>query len=208
MSLLHLPARHWLTVIAWRVLLFAAKTETSDESARADGAQGAEDALEAFEAFFAHHEREVVGCLWRMTGDEQAARDLTQETFLRAWQRFERVRAYDQPKAWLFRVATHLALNYLRDQITGAKARRVWSQSEHATQSDPAIRIVNQDAVLRTLLALSPRDRAALVLHAVYGMTCAEMAQSLGVPRSAAKVTLWRARERFRTQHQRSEEQS
>jgi RNA polymerase sigma-70 factor (ECF subfamily) len=164
--------------------------------------------LEDFEAFFAQHEHEVVGYLWRMTGDEQSARDLTQETFLRAWQRFEQVRAYDQPKAWLFRVATHLALNHLRDQATGAKARQSWSQSERATQSDPAIRIVNQDAVLRTLLTLSPRDRAALVLHSVYGLTCAEMAQSLGVSRSAAKVTLWRARERFRVQHQRSEERS
>lgn len=170
--------------------------------------ESAETLLQDFEAFFARHEREVVGYLWRMTGDEQAARDLSQETFLCAWQRFEQVRKYDKPKAWLFRVATHLALNHLRDQATGAKARQAWSQSEHATQSDPAMRIVNQDAVLRTLLTLSPRDRAALVLHSVYGLNCAELAQSLGISRTAAKVTLWRARERFRTQHQRSEEQS
>jgi RNA polymerase sigma-70 factor, ECF subfamily len=143
-----------------------------------------------------------------MTGEEQAARDLTQETLLRAWQRFDRVRAYDQPKAWLFRVATHLALNHLRDQATGARARQSWRQTESATESDPATRIVNQDAVLQTLLTLSPRDRAALVLHSVYGLTCAELARSLGISRSAAKVTLWRAREHFRAQHQRSEERS
>jgi RNA polymerase sigma-70 factor, ECF subfamily len=208
MSLLHLPARRWLTVRVWRVLHFAAETETSDESPQASGAESAEDALNDFEAFFARYEREVVGYLWRMTGDEQAAHDLTQETFLRVWPRFDQVRAYDQPKAWLFRVATHLALNHLRDQATGAKARQAWSQSERAAQSDPAIRIVNQDAVLRTLLTLSPRDRAALVLHSVYGLTCAELAQSLNVSRSTAKVTLWRARERFRERHQRLEEPS
>jgi RNA polymerase sigma-70 factor (ECF subfamily) len=208
MSLLHLPAPRRFPVVLWRILFFATEARKPDEPATASATKNAETFLDDFEAFFARHEREVVGYLWRMTGDEQAARDLTQNTFLRAWQRFGQVRAYDQPKAWLFRVATHLALNHLRDQATGARARQSWSQSERATQSDPAIRIVNQDAVLRTLLTLSPRDRAALVLHSVYGLTCAELAQSLDVSRSAAKVTLWRARERFRAQHQRSEEQA
>jgi RNA polymerase sigma factor (sigma-70 family) len=130
----------------------------------ASATESAETLLGDFEAFFARHEREVAGYLWRMTGDEQAARDLTQETFLRAWQRFEQVREYEQPKACLFRVATHLALNHPRDQAAGTKARQVWSQSERATQSDPAIRIVNQDAFFADLLTLSPRDRAGAAL--------------------------------------------
>ncbi len=207
MSLLHLSARR-LSIPLWRILLFAAEARAHDEEGVAARAEGMQAAQQDFEAFFAHHEGEVVGYLWRMTGDEQSARDLTQETFLRAWQRFEQVRKYDQPKAWLFRVATHLALNHLRDLVTGAKARQAWSQSERATQSDPAMRIVNQDAVLRTLLTLSPRDRATLVLHSVYGLNCAELAQSLGISRTAAKVALWRARERFRTRHQRLEERT
>jgi RNA polymerase sigma-70 factor, ECF subfamily len=207
MSLL-LLSTPWIPTLPWRILLFAAEARTPDESAIAPATESADTFLGEFEAFFARHEREVVAYLWRMTGDEQAARDLTQETFLRAWQRFAQVRAYEQPKAWLFRVAMHLALHHLRDQAAGAKAHRAWNQSRRAAQSDPAIRIVNQDAVLQTLQTLSPRDRAALVLHSVYGLTCAELAQSLGVSRSAAKVTLWRARERFRAQHQRSEEQS
>jgi RNA polymerase sigma-70 factor, ECF subfamily len=202
MSLLRLPA--WLRTTSpfGPIQLLATEAETPDSSraARTEVAGAAAPGLDDFETFFTRHEREVVGYLWRMTGEEQAARDLTQETFLRTWQRFDQVRAYDQPKAWLFRVATHLA--------TGAKARQAWSQSEHATQSDPGMRIVNQDAVLQTLQTLSPRDRAALVLHSVYGLTCAELGRSLGISRSAAKVTLWRARERFRSEHQRSEERS
>lgn len=210
MSLLRLPAWLRTTSPLWPIQLLATEAETPDSSSavRTEVAGAVAPGLDDFEVFFTRHEREVVGYLWRMTGEEQAARDLTQETFLRTWQRFDQVRAYDQPKAWLFRVATHLALNHLRDQATGAKARQAWSQSEHATQSDPAMRIVNQDAVLQTLQTLSPRDRAALVLHSIYGLTCAELARSLGISRSAAKVALWRARERFRTQHQRSEERS
>ena len=49
-----------------------------------------------------------------MTGDRQSASDLCQETFLRAWQRFVAIRAYDRPDAWLFRVATNLALQLTR----------------------------------------------------------------------------------------------
>src|SRR4051812_1776109 len=127
MALLRLPARHRFMTPAWRMLLFAAEARTPDESEMAPIATSAELLLGDFEAFFARHEREVVGYLWRMTGDEQAARDLTQETFLRAWQRFDQLRGFDQPKAWLFRVATHLALNHLRDQTTGAKAHQAWS---------------------------------------------------------------------------------
>jgi RNA polymerase sigma-70 factor (ECF subfamily) len=208
MSLLRLPRPRRRALLHWRILLFAAEAKTPDEPSALSGADAAAHALEDFEPFFEGHEREVVGYLWRITGEEQAARDLTQETFLRAWQRFERVRVYDQPKAWLFRVATHLALNFLRDQAAGVKARQAWGRTESTTQSDPAIHIVNQDEVLRTLLTLSPRDRAALVLHTVYGLSCAELAQSLGISRSAAKATLWRARERFRAQHQRLGEPS
>jgi hypothetical protein len=47
---------------------------------------------DAFEAFFRAHQREIFGYLWRVTGDEHASYDLAQETFVRAWQRFEQVR--------------------------------------------------------------------------------------------------------------------
>ena len=53
--------------------------------------------LPSFEAFFRRHERNIFGYLWRMTGDEQAAYDLSQETFVRAWQHFDRIASYERP---------------------------------------------------------------------------------------------------------------
>ena len=50
-----------------------------------------------YERFIHQHERVILNYLWRMTGDEETAFDLTQEVFLRAWQRFETIRTYDQP---------------------------------------------------------------------------------------------------------------
>jgi DNA-directed RNA polymerase specialized sigma24 family protein len=58
--------------------------------------------------------------------------------------------------------------------------------------------VAEQDSVHRALLLLSPRERAALVLHSVMGLSCAELAQALGISLSATKVTLWRARDHFR----------
>ena len=67
----------------------------------------------AFEAFLRGRERDMFGYLRRLTGDEQAAYDLSQETFLRAWQHFPKISRYERPDAWLFRGATNHALNHL-----------------------------------------------------------------------------------------------
>jgi len=72
--------------------------------------------LEPFEGFVHQHERAVLNYLWRVLGNEQSAYDLTQETFVRAWQQFEKISRYEHPRAWLFRVATNLALNQRQRQ--------------------------------------------------------------------------------------------
>src|SRR6185437_17044223 len=81
-------------------------TLASTPSADADATHNAASArqLPSFEAFFRRHERDIFGYLWRMTGDEQAAYDLSQETFVRAWQHFDRIATYERPGGWLFRV--------------------------------------------------------------------------------------------------------
>jgi Sigma-70 region 2 len=70
--------------------------------------------LTTFERFYWQHERHIIGYLCRMVGDDQAAHDLSQETFLRAWRHFAALRQHSAPRAWLFRVATNLALSFLR----------------------------------------------------------------------------------------------
>ena len=162
-----------------------------------------------FEPFFRTHERDIFTYLWRMTSDEQAAYDLAQETFLRAWQHFTRIRDYERPGGWLFRVATHLALNHLRARGTalgGAVSLDVTNSARHAAPfspaaSDPGVRVANADAVRRALTAIAPRQRAALVLREVYGLTCEEVAATLGISVGAAKTVLWRARGEFKNRY-------
>lgn len=148
-----------------------------------------------FASFVATHEAALFAYLWRMTGDESAAHDLRQETFIRAWQSFNTVRDYDRPQAWLYRVATNLAFNYRRSQ----RARVPLSElSLDPAISDHTGRVAEQDLVRATLLALPSRERAALALREGQGLTCDEVAQALNISSAAARTLLWRARERFR----------
>jgi RNA polymerase sigma-70 factor (ECF subfamily) len=154
--------------------------------------------MRAFEAFLRGREREVFAYLWRLTGDEQVAYDLCQETFLRAWQHFERIAAYEQPGAWLFRVATNLALNHRQRRTLPATPAHRLDEAEAPAGDDLAGRTAEHDLVHRTLLRLPRRQRAALVLREVYGLTSAQVAEALGITPAAAKMMLTRAREEFR----------
>ena len=155
-------------------------------------------APDEFEAFFRQHERAVYTCLWRLTGEPQLARDLTQETFVRAWRHFERVRGYEQPLTWLLRVATNLARTSHRRHSDRPLSTETLTDADEPARSDPAQRLAERDAVERTLLALTPNQRAALTLREVYGFSCAEIGAMLGLSRDAVKMALLRGREGFR----------
>ena len=65
------------------------------------------------------------------------------------------------------------------------------------------MRFIEVDLVEQTLLELPPKQRAALVLREVYGFSCEEIGSTLGMSRDAVKMSLWRARERFRVRYAR-----
>jgi RNA polymerase sigma-70 factor (ECF subfamily) len=164
--------------------------------------------LPSFEAFFRRHERDIFGYLWRLTGDEQAAYDLSQETFVRAWQHFDRIASYERPGGWLFRVATNLALTHQKRAAAPVGAARPFSTANDPSTSDPAWRLAESEAIRATLLALPPQQRAALVLREVCGFSCAEVAETLGVTLAAAKMTLSRGRDAFRARYTWEEQRS
>src|SRR5512136_2845891 len=68
----------------------------------------------AFEALLAQHGEAIQRHLARIAGDPAAAQDLAQETWLRVWQRAEQWDGRGSFTGWLYRIATHLAFNYLR----------------------------------------------------------------------------------------------
>src|SRR5260370_25295980 len=179
--------RHrWLAVVC---RLVAQGQDGMEAGARYDRAVAQAVSLDC-ELFIRAHERPILNYLWRMTGDEDTAHDLAKEVFLRAWQRFETIRTYDQPRSWLFRVATNLAPTHLkRRSLLGGPPEMLDEERGPAT-SDPAWRLAERDLVRQVLLQLSPKRRAPRVRRAGDGLGSARARRGLGTTRGAARLPL------------------
>jgi RNA polymerase sigma-70 factor, ECF subfamily len=184
----------------WRLALAAGH----EQPAHAHDGDDAHDAaaqqalVREFERFFREHEPRVSGHLYRMLGDAQSASDLSQETFVRAWQRFAVISRYERPEAWLLRVATNLALQQVRRRAHPVGAASKLDESFESSEDDPDRRFALRDLVRETLLELSPTPRAMLVLREIYGLSAEEIAATLAMSLEAVKVALWRGRVQFR----------
>jgi RNA polymerase sigma-70 factor (ECF subfamily) len=160
---------------------------------------------EVFDSLFERHERQIFGYLWRMTSDHALASDLCQETFLRAWQRLDRLSTYENPLGWLLRVATNLAIDAQRGQRRLLLLTAPLDDDNEPVGSDPTGSIADRELVAQILQSLAPRARAALVLREVYGLSLDEVARTIGSTSVATKKTLSRARERFRVAYLRED---
>ncbi len=164
-----------------------------------------------FDAFFAQYEQPLCGYLRRMVPCNEAALDLAQEAFLRSWQHFAELQTYDRPEAWLYRVATNLAISYLRRKKSlcfsdvyqhsmgdGEFDEAAFDSPYLADPLDVEREIADKIVVEHTLEQMAQRQRATLVLRTVYGMSCQEIAGTLGISVANVRQTLTRGRERFR----------
>lgn len=140
---------------------------------------------------------------YRLTGDEEDARDVVQETYLRAYRGLSRFRGDAQFSTWLYRITANCANTHL--------GRRVRHRHDELTEeapvvddrpeSDPQGRAENEALRSRLRVAieqLPPRLRAVVVLRDVYDLPHEAIADELGISESAAKVRLHRARRRLR----------
>jgi RNA polymerase sigma-70 factor, ECF subfamily len=192
----------------------------SAQSAYLAGPSGGHDA--AFDAFFAQYERPLYGYLRRMLPSHDAALDVAQEAFFRAWQRFDVIGGYDRPQAWLFRVATNLALDVLRRRQP-IELSRIFGNHDDATgdgaTNDDAIpalmdphnmerSLAERDLVNRLLRRLPERQRAALLLWAAHGLTTTEIAAIFETTEVNMRQMLSRGRARFRELYEQAQRSS
>jgi RNA polymerase sigma factor (sigma-70 family) len=154
-----------------------------------------------FETFFRQMEPRITTYLLRITGENEAACDLSQETFLRAWQHFSEVQRHPDPRAWLFRVATNLGLQHVRRRRHVVGSATPLDQQHDPAGSDPGARWVERALIQQVLDGLPPKHRALLLLREVYGFSCAEAGELMGMTLEATKMALYRARLQFRERY-------
>ena len=111
--------------------------------------------------------------------DPAAAEDLTQETFVRAYRARHRYTPTAPPGAWLRRIGINLAISHLRRQKL---ARFLPARLYMAPDRRDYDRAEARDVVTKALTVLSPKLRAAVILHYYDGLTREEIAAVLGVP--------------------------
>jgi len=140
----------------------------------------------------------------RLTGDEEDARDVVQEAYLRAYRGLKRFRGDAQFSTWLYRITANCAANQLRKR---ARHRHDELDDDHdpvvdrRLDHDPEVMAEASDLRSRVASALDelpPRLRAVVILRDVYDLPHESIAAELGISESAAKVRLHRARARLR----------
>ncbi len=140
---------------------------------------------------------------FRLTGDEEDARDVVQESYLRAFRGLKRFRGDAQFTTWLYRITTNCATTHL-----GRRSRHRHEEIDDDVADDDLRLAANPEASVEAaalrvrlqgaLLGLPPRLRAVVVLRDVYDLPHEDIAAELGISVSAAKVRLHRARRRLR----------
>lgn len=150
----------------------------------------------AFEALYRRHAAHVHGVLWRLSGGKRArAEDLTQETFIRAWQALRDFRFQSRFSTWLHRLAVNTALMEIRALRARPDAEADDDALELQSVPDSAgKRAVTQLDLERAVASLPERARAVLVLHDIEGWKHEEIADELGMAVGSSKAQLHRAR--------------
>ena len=139
----------------------------------------------------------------RLTGDDEDARDVTQETYLRAYRGLRRFRGDAQFTTWLYRITTNCASTHLgrRSRHRHEELHDDLPVDDLRPASDPVGRAEHgalRERVGHALRALPPRLRAVVVLRDIYDLPHEAIAAELGISESAAKVRLHRARRKLR----------
>jgi RNA polymerase sigma-70 factor (ECF subfamily) len=142
-----------------------------------------------FEALFAVERDRLFASLWLITRDRHEAEDVAQDAFVKVWERWERHGAPDDPTAYLFRTAMNILRN--RRRRAAVALRHASSQKESA---DELGAVEARHIVMRALGALTPSQRAALVLVDLLDMSSTEAAGALGVRPSTVRVLAARGR--------------
>jgi RNA polymerase sigma-70 factor (ECF subfamily) len=165
---------------------------------------------EQFEALMQNYQNMVFSTAMRLLGNPAEAEDISQEVFLRAYERFAELRESPTVGGWLKTVATNMSLNYL------SRYRARWSffsdffgrgaEDEEQEQDFPAPQNVEADVadadrhklVERALRNLPAAQRVPLVLYHLEGMRYEEIAAKLGVSLGKVKTDIFRGRETLR----------
>ncbi len=163
----------------------------------------------SFALLLEKHRAPVVNFLHRMVQNRAVSEELAQEVFLRVYRSRENYEPTAKFTTWLFRIATHLALNWIRD---GKKEKRNESLNEELLEGverqvadrgpnveQAMIYRARLEEVRKAIEALPEKQRAAVLMHKYQGLDYSQISEALSCSESALKSLLFRAYETLRS---------
>jgi len=169
----------------------SAQSETVTAAARGD--------QRAFESLFRAHQGAIYSLVMHFVRDRELASDLTQDVFVRAWERLPGLRDPAAFSGWL----RSLAMNIVRDHFRRAREAEALDEADAVADGNPGPAELVSDrgrdqAVRRAVLALPEHQRLAVVMYHLEGRPVNEVAKVLGVPKNTVVSRLARGREALR----------
>lgn len=149
-------------------------------------------------ALYDTHVGRVYRLAYRVAGEEDLARDFTQEAFIRAFDRLPTFRRQSSFGTWLYTIAMSVALNGIRS-VRRLRTREV--ALEHAESLGSRQRIADpdlRDRLHQAIDALPTGYRTVFLMHDLEGYTHEEIGEVLGIQSGTSKAQLFRARARLR----------
>lgn len=181
------------------------------ESDSAAVARAKEGDGEAYRVLVERHSRSLFRLAFRMTGNEQDAEDVVQETFLRAYKQLNRYESRASFSTWIYRIAANASLDLLR-----SRRRRQEMVAQEREEGETAMDVIDQVAasdpqpdrlvfsgqvqhrVAEAMNELSQQERTAFVLRHFEGQSIEEIGTTLGLNTNAAKHSIFRAVQKLR----------
>ena len=153
----------------------------------------------AFRELVAEFERPLAYFVTKMIGDQDAAWDVLQLVWIRAFRQIKRLQNPEQVRAWLYGIAHGLAVDHLRKRDSLRRIEREYAE-EHPEETDANATFNTEEiaAVHQALDQLDLKLREVLTLYFIEDLSIAEVAGIVGVPEGTVKSRLYHARQVLR----------
>lgn len=167
---------------------------------------------EAFRLLVDRHTRSIYGVAYRMTGTQQDAEEIVQETFLRAYKSLPRFELRSSFSTWLYRIAVNRSLDFLKAkkmtdtyQVSNNPGHEEDEREIEVAAADPGpdrllLSTEARQKITQAINQLSPAERVAFTMRHMEGKSIEEISKALNVRASAAKNSIFRAVQKIRQQ--------
>lgn len=145
-----------------------------------------------FSDLYHQNYQQVYRLAYKIVGDEEMSKDISQEVFIKLFQTIEGGTQILNVKSWLYRVSVNYCYNHLRNTKKSKTSTEIYLQSDYTEPESTFIEYEDEQKIRDMMLHLKEKEQLILALYSE-SMSYKEMAEASGIPLSSVGTTLVRA---------------